>query len=171
MWNGPPVSAAASIFIASPSITRNWPGKASLNSASAGMQRRSRSTAVTFAPARNSARVRPPGPGPTSNTGCPTSEPGTAAMRFNNCSSNRKFWPSALFAESPWRAITSRKGGRSGCAVMCSFANRRAGFLRRMLPYGSRQSSNPGAQYFFRQWRRRCHGRAMSAQSADPKSD
>src|SRR6478735_10702906 len=32
-------------------------------------------------------------------------------MRSSNCWSSRKFWPSALVAVSPWRAITSRKGG------------------------------------------------------------
>jgi hypothetical protein len=46
---------AGSTFEASPSITANWPGKASASSASAGRQRLSISIAVTLAPARSSA--------------------------------------------------------------------------------------------------------------------
>ena len=73
---------------------------------------RSISIAVTCAPARSSARVRPPGPGPTSSTAWSARWPGIAAIRSSNCSSRRKFWPSALDALRPWRAITSRRGGR-----------------------------------------------------------
>ena len=51
---------------ASPRMIRSRPGNSASSSASAGMQRRSRSTATTLAPVSSNARVRPPGPGPTS---------------------------------------------------------------------------------------------------------
>ena len=63
--------------------------------ASAAIARSSRSTAMTrAAPSANSARVRPPGPGPTSNTVAPASGPPARAMRAVRLRSNRKFCPS-----------------------------------------------------------------------------
>ena len=54
------------LAIASPAITRSRPPNSSPSSPNGARQRGSRSTAITFAPALNNARVSPPGPGPTS---------------------------------------------------------------------------------------------------------
>ena len=60
-------SSRSSISSASPSTMLEPVAELlAASSASAGMQRRSRSTATTLAPASSSARVSPPGPGPTS---------------------------------------------------------------------------------------------------------
>jgi hypothetical protein len=85
------------------------------------MQRRSRSTATTFAPVssrrgsgrRGRARLHRP---------LRLRAPGIAAIRASSCRSRMKFWPSALLALSPWRAMTSRSG--SGGALT---PRRRAG--------------------------------------------
>ncbi len=67
-------------------------------SASAGRQRGSRSIATTsLAPAARSARVRPPGPGPTSMTVTSSSGPAARAIRLVRLRSSRKFWPSDFF--------------------------------------------------------------------------
>ena len=153
--------AGASTASASPSITRNSPGKCSPSSASAGMQRRSRSTATTSAPACNNARVSPPGPGPTSYTGCPARSPGTAAIRASNWPSNRKFWPSAFDAFSPCRAMTSRNGGRSR-------SHRRTARVPLRQPSRSPRSSRPARRHSGRRWRTRSRGRATCGRSAAP---
>src|SRR5690348_7293951 len=62
-----PNSAYSSSFNASAETILSLPGWAVAISARAGRQRSSRSTATTrAAPSDNKARVRPPGPGPTS---------------------------------------------------------------------------------------------------------
>ena len=72
------------------------------------------STAMTWpAPSASRARVSPPGPGPISTTVTPSSGPALRAIRPVRLRSRRKFWPSDFFAESPWRAMTSRSGGRA----------------------------------------------------------
>src|SRR6056297_29016 len=81
------------------------------------MQRGSRSIAMTrFAPAASSARVSPPGPGPTSIT--VSSAPAERAMRLVRLRSKRKFCPSAFFGARSKRWTTSRRGGRSSIAAM-----------------------------------------------------
>ena len=57
------------------------------------------------APSASSARVRPPGPGPTSITVTPSSGPAARAIRPVRLRSSRKFWPSDLRAMRPWRRI------------------------------------------------------------------
>src|SRR2546430_1901182 len=63
------------------------------------------------APLRSSARVSPPGPGPTSITVASLSSPAARAILAVRLRSSRKFWPSAFFACRPCRSITSRRGG------------------------------------------------------------
>ena len=134
---------------------------ASASSASAGRQRRSRSTATTSAPAREQragqaarARARP------RRRARPRASPGTRAIRSSNCSSSRKFWPSALDALSPCRAITSRSGGRSRHAVGHAARGAGGGHLQRG---DHRARLGP---VLCRRWRRRCRGRARCGRSA-----
>jgi len=88
-------------------------------SAKASMARVSRSTAMTLrAPCVRSARVSPPGPGPTSTTVMPSSGPAARAIRPVRLRSSRKFWPSDFFADNPWRRITSRSGGRPSAPAL-----------------------------------------------------
>src|SRR5690606_32870727 len=77
------------------------------------------SMAVTWAaPWASSARVRPPGPGPTSITCTPSRGPVARAMRPVRLRSSRKFWPRALRALRPCWRMTSRSGGRPSMLVM-----------------------------------------------------
>src|SRR3954468_2471701 len=69
-------------------------------------------------PAARIARVKPPGPGPTSTTVAPSSGPAARAMRLVRLRSNRKFWPSDLLALRPWARTTSRSGGSASMALI-----------------------------------------------------
>ena len=90
-----------------------------------GSARRARSRPPA-APRRQAAPGSgPPGPGPTSITVTPARSPAARAMRAVRLRSRRKFWPSALTARRPWRAMTSRSGGsvvdlRSSRALRCA---------------------------------------------------
>src|SRR4029079_13011 len=67
---------------------------------------------MTFlAPSRSRARVRPPGPGPTSMIVAAVSGAALRAIRRVRLRSKRKFWPRPLRASRPWRAMTSRSAG------------------------------------------------------------
>ena len=117
----------SSIASASPSISSSLPGKRRRSSASGGRQRRSRSTAITSAPARAARGSGRRGRGRPHRRARPPSGPGMRAIRSSNCSSSRKFWPSAFDALRPWRAMTSRSGGSvahraSARARRCAFA-------------------------------------------------
>ena len=108
------ISVSGATRSASPAITSSRPGQCAPISASAPSARESRSIAITFlAPSSNSARVRPPGPGPTSTTTTPPSGPAARAILRVRLRSNRKFWPSALRASSRCAATTSLKRRQS----------------------------------------------------------
>src|SRR5512147_988877 len=66
------------------------------------------------APWASSDRVRPPGPGPISMVVPVPSSPPARAIRPVRLRSRRKCWPSARLAARPYRAMTSRRGGRVG---------------------------------------------------------
>ena len=93
--------------------------------------RRARSRSRVCAPSASSARVSPPGPGPISTTVAPSSGPAARAMRAVRLRSSRKFWPSDLRADRPWRRMTSRSGGRSSIALMQSACRLRPPCARR----------------------------------------
>ena len=83
----------------------------------ADLRKRRQAAFVTFdgddsvAPSASSARVRPPGPGPTSMVVTPARPPAVRAILPVRLRSRRKFWPSAFLAAMPWRWMTSRSGG------------------------------------------------------------
>jgi hypothetical protein len=82
--------AVTSSLCASPSITVRRPGKWLAKSSRAGRQRRSFSIAITCrAPAASRARVRPPGPGPTSIVVPWLRSPAARAMRAVRLRSRR----------------------------------------------------------------------------------
>jgi len=114
--------ACMSTRSASACTTSRRPSKAAATSLNAGRQRWSRSIATTrpLVSAR-SARVRPPGPGPTSMMVAASAAPPSRAMRPVKFRSRMKFWPRLLRADKPCARITSRNGGkRSGAAVTSS---------------------------------------------------
>src|ERR1051326_5707053 len=104
---------------ASAGMTLSRPGYALSISSKGGMQRASRSTATTrSAPSSNSARVRPPGPGPTSYVVAFASGPAARAIRRVRFKSGRKFWPSNFRAAAPCVAMTSPSGGSGSAAAI-----------------------------------------------------
>ena len=86
------------------------------------------------APLASRARVRPPGPGPTSMTVTPSRLPAARAILPVRLRSSRKFWPSDFLAASPWRWMTSRSGGRP--SRRHAAASSAAGQPRRKLQRG-----------------------------------
>ena len=127
-----------------PPRSRAGPDSAPRSRPAPRIARSSRSMAITrLAPCASSARVRPPGPGPTSTTVAPSSGPAARAMRAVRLRSSRKFWPSDFLAERPCRRITSRSGGRSSiCAISRALsypppAQRRGGSLADALASAS----------------------------------
>ena len=127
------------------------------------------------APARSSARVKPARAG--SDLVYPLhrrASPATRAMRSSNCGSSRKFWPSALEAASPCRAITSRSGGRSARRVTpgsrSGSRTARAALGAFSRPCGSRRWWRPAPRDPCRRSRRRCRDRARRERSAAPAS-
>src|SRR5690242_15974370 len=69
------------------------------------------------APLNSSARVSPPGPGPTSITVASPRSPAARAILPVRLRSSRKFCPSAFLACRPCRSITARKGGNPSIVV------------------------------------------------------
>ncbi len=104
-------ASGRSIFKASPWWTCRRPARLRAMPRRPSAKRSSSSTAISFAtPLSSRARVRPPGPGPTSMTVLPSTLPPAVATRFSRAGSNRKCWPRDFFAAP----------GRQGFSGACS---------------------------------------------------
>ena len=129
--------------------------------------RRARPRSTRAAPSANSARVRPPGPGPTSYTVASASGSAARAMRSVRLRSNRKFCPSDFFAARPWRRMTSRSGGRPSLAPVTTRRAKRGFRPWPAAPQAAaRRRGSSGRRGRCRRCRRRCRGRARCARKA-----
>ena len=115
-----------STFNASPKITSNFPSDASTIFNKIFCVVLSFSIAITcFAPAIRIARVKPPGPGPTSSTVVFSISGILRAIRPVKFKSNKKFCPNCFLGSNPESRIISDTGGKFAILfVIISFVPR-----------------------------------------------